>query len=143
MSGDIFGNLREWGHVVEQITELTSSGRLDEHQEGLARILRYRDNWRLREEVLKAIGVLRSPSSELLSQILNIAGDDGVYYEARILAVEALEQLITRADTEHQGDTCTLRRCAAERLCTIQDSSGPPVLHATLRKCLITIQNVQ
>ena len=143
MSGDIFGNLREWGHVPEQIAELIETGNLDEHQPGLVRILRYRDNWRLRETVLKAVGVLRAPSSELLSEIVSIAGDDGVYCEARILAVEALEHLITRTDTEHQDDCCTLRRRVAEGLGTLLDSPGPPVLHDTLRKCLIGIHNAQ
>jgi len=35
MSGDIFGNLREWGQVPEQIAELTDTEKLDQHQAGL------------------------------------------------------------------------------------------------------------
>ena len=38
---DVFGSLLDWGHVMEQIVDLKNAGKLDEHQDGLSRILRY------------------------------------------------------------------------------------------------------
>lgn len=67
MKGDVFGDLRAWGRVLGQIAELRKAKKLDEHQEGLTRILRYPSNWRLREEVLD----VRPPGDAR-------GGDDGV-----------------------------------------------------------------
>ena len=100
MSPDIFGNLREWGEVPNQLRQLAESKKLDEHQEGLIRILRYRDNWRLRELVLDVVKSLESPSDELLGALLDIMMDDGVYCEARVLAAHALSQLAGMRQTE-------------------------------------------
>jgi len=76
MTQDPFGNLREWGPVLELLDELESNGKLAECQRGLVRILRYKGNWRLREEVLKRIGGIPSPSDELAGQVLTILSDD-------------------------------------------------------------------
>ena len=94
MTDDPFGNLRDWGPVLELLDELGNSGKLAECQRGLVRILRYKGNWRLREEVLKRIGEISSPSNELVGQALNIFADDNIYYDARILASNALIQLL-------------------------------------------------
>lgn len=141
MTSDIFGDLREWGCVLEQISQLAKNGKLGEHQEGLARILRYRENWRLREEVLKAVGGLESPSRELLSAILDIASDDRLYFEVRILAIQAVERMIANT-TGYQGRTCTVKQSAVERLTAIRDS-GPPVFRDALQKCLRAIRSAQ
>ena len=94
MTDDPFGNLRDWGPVLELLDELANSGKLAECQRGLVRILRYKGNWRLREEVLKRIGGISSPSNELVGQALTIFADDNIYYDARILASDALIQLL-------------------------------------------------
>ncbi len=94
MTDDPFGNLRDWGPVLKLLEELTSNGKLAECQHGLVRILRYKGNWRLREEVLKRIGGIPEPSNELLGQALTIFADDNIYYDARILASDALIQLL-------------------------------------------------
>jgi len=94
MTDDPFGNLRDWGPVLELLDELANSGKLAECQRGLVRILRYKGNWRLREEVLKRIGGISSPSNELVGQALTIFADDNIYYDARILASDALIKLL-------------------------------------------------
>ncbi len=63
-------------------------------QRGLVRILRYKGNWLLREEVLKRIGGIPSPSDELAGQVLTILSDDNIYYEARVIASNALIGLL-------------------------------------------------
>lgn len=43
MNQDIFGDLREWGVVLERLNDLKQSQKLDDYQEGLTRILRYQE----------------------------------------------------------------------------------------------------
>ncbi len=97
MKDDPFGNLRYWGPVLELLDELVRNGKLADCQRGLVRILRYKGNWRLREEVLKRIGAISSPSNELVGQTLTIFADDNIYYDARILASDALIQLLNNS----------------------------------------------
>lgn len=52
MDSDIFGNLMDWGLVLDKLDDLKKSEKLHKHQADLIRILRYRNNWRLRETVL-------------------------------------------------------------------------------------------
>ncbi len=104
MTDDPFGNLRDWGPVLDLLDELANSGKLAECQRGLVRILRYKGNWRLREEVLKRIGEIQSPSGELIGQALTIFADDNIYYDARILASDALIQLLKNSQSSLQQE---------------------------------------
>jgi len=96
MKHDLFGSLRDWGPVLELVDDLADNGQLAKCQPGLIRILRYKGNWRLREEVLKRVGEIKTPSSELVFQVLSILADDNIYYDVRILASEALIQMVEK-----------------------------------------------
>ena len=140
MSADIFGNLREWGEVPGQLRQLAESKKLGEHQEGLIRILRYRDNWRLRELVLDVVKTLESPSDELLRAILDLMMDDGMYCEARVLAAEALSQLASGRQTEGtNGRSGDVDRTIEEMNMLLRVPQAP-VLHDAVRKCLLVIE---
>lgn len=139
--GDVFGNLREWEKIADQIAELLKTGKIDTHQAGLVRILRYKDNWKIREIVLKAIKDLKMPSSKLLSELLCIMENDREYYMMRMLASEAIESLFTNDGIQFPED----RRVAASqitgRVKPLANSSWPPVLRDSLLRCLKVIQN--
>ena len=94
MKEDPFGNLTEWGHTLETLWDLADNGNLSQCQSGLIRILRYKGNWRLREEVLKLVGEVDIPSKELVHQVITILDDDNIYYDVRIIAGNALIQLL-------------------------------------------------
>ncbi len=94
MNQDPFGNLTDWGQVLDMLDVLERSGDISNYQPGLIRILRYKGNWRLREEVLKRAGSIEAPSNDLVSQVLDLLEDDNVYYDVRILAGRALIQLL-------------------------------------------------
>lgn len=96
MKADPFGNLIDWGPVMQLIEELTEAGRLDECQPGLARILGFKGNWRLREETLKRVPLLQDPSEHVIRQVIKIVGDSNTYFEMRILACASLEALLAR-----------------------------------------------
>jgi len=111
MTNDPFGNLRDWGPALELLDELATNGKLAECQSGLVRILRYKGNWRLREEVLKRIGGIPSPSNELVGQVLTILADDNIYYDARILANNALIHWLKNSQSRlHQEVILEIRK---------------------------------
>ena len=128
---DPFGNLREWGPVIDLLDELANSDKLVECQRGLVRILRYKGNWRLREEVLKRIVGIPSPSDELVSQVLTILSDDNIYYEARVLASNALIELLKNSQSSLPQESILEIRTIIEKL---NKSPQPPLLENAIKK---------
>jgi hypothetical protein len=96
MSQDPFGNLEDWGRVLVTLKELTDQGRLDEAQEGIIRLVRYCDNWRLRESALVAAHQIMEPTPALLTAVAQVLEDQATYVDARILAARALGDLAGR-----------------------------------------------
>lgn len=91
---DPFGNLNEWGNVIKTLEALSDIDGLERCQPGLVRILKYKGNWRLREEALNKIKYIQAPSRDLLFQLLDLLADDNIYYDVRILAGDALSRLL-------------------------------------------------
>jgi len=118
MEQDPFGSLRDWGSVLDHVDVLTVHGQLDNCQAGLIRILRYKGNWRLREHVLKGLGEIESPCPQLLCQVLNIIDDDNLYYDVRILASDALIQLLKKSEDGLDGEIGIQAREVVDRLRT-------------------------
>ena len=131
MKHDPFGNLSDWSPVLELVDDLADNGQLAECQPGLIRILRYKGNWCLREEVLKRVGEIESPSYELICQVLSILGDDNIYYDARILASDALIQLLKNVPDGFNGEINMSVRKEAERLRT---TPQPAIFDNALKK---------
>lgn len=136
MTQDPFGNLGDWGPVLELIEDLADNGRLAECQPGLIRILRYKGNWRLREEVLKRIGEIQTPSEALISQALSIIADDNIYYDARILASDALIQLLKHTQGGFNGEVNSRAQKIAKKLVR---TPQPPFFDSAIKKlCSVT-----
>lgn len=106
MKHDPFGNLTDWRPVLDVLEDLAGRGDLWKCQPGLIRILRYRGNWRLREEVLKCVGEIKTPSDELFHQVLAILDDDNIYYDARIIAGNAAVRLLKNARGDSGAELC-------------------------------------
>lgn len=131
MQPDPFGNLKDWGPVLERIYKLAEDGNLQECQPGLARILRYRDNWKLREETLSRIGKINSPDDTLVRQVLDISADENLYFEVRILACETMmEFLKNSANTFDTAIKMELMK-TLENLLSCQQ---PPIFAPALKK---------
>ena len=131
MKHDPFGNLRDWGPVLELFGKLAENGNLAECQPGLVRILRYKGNWRLREEVLKRIGGITSPSDELAGQVLTIFADDNTYHDARILASSALIQLLKNSQSSlHQEFIPKIQKVIDK----LSKSPQPPFFEKAIKK---------
>jgi hypothetical protein len=130
MKDDPFGNLRDWGSALNIIDELAVNGQLAECQPGLIRILRYKGNWRLREEVLKRAGDIPTPSIDLFLQVLAILDDDNIYYDARILAGEAMSKLLRNVQSEQRNEISNTVKKVVEKLRSIPQ---PPIFDNVLR----------
>lgn len=139
MNSDIFGNLRDWGLIPEQIAKLVQSGALDDHQEGLIRILRYQHNWKLRIIALESISHLRSPTNATLSEVLNILVNEGLY-EVRVIAASVLDDWF-RSNRVSDTESLAMARRIEEQLCHILKSPQPPVLHEAVRNALAAVQD--
>lgn len=131
---DLFSDLREWGTILSQIDKLKRAGRLEDHQSGLVRILRYRLNWQLHHAVLEAVVELRSPSEELLRAICDIAADEHREIGTRLLACDAVECLLRRM--RNLGESEILERIAFSEARAILDTSQPPVLRQAIERWL-------
>jgi len=131
MQPDPFGDLKDWGPVLELVCKLADDGNLRECQPGLTRILRYRDNWRLREETLNRIGKIDNPDDALVCQVLNIIADENLYYEVRILACETMMELLKNGANRFAKPVDTELLKTVEKLLSSQHS---PIFEPALQK---------
>jgi len=94
---DPFGDLRDWGRVISKIGQLRQDGTLQENQDGLIRVLRYRFNWQLRQAALESVQSIPKPSPPLLDVLISIVGDELVELEFRLLACAAVNHVLWRS----------------------------------------------
>jgi hypothetical protein len=132
MSDDPFGNLQDWGEALELLDELSQNGRLAKCQRGLVRIMNYKGNWRLREEVLKRLNQIETPTDDLIGQVLSILADDNTYYEARIMASGALMHFLKNGESEVRPELNLKSRKIIEKLFK---TPQPPVFEKALKIC--------
>jgi len=131
MQPDPFGNLRDWGAVLELIYQLSDESKLNECQPGLIRILRYRDNWRLREEVLNRIGKINKPDNTLVLQVMDIIIDENLYYEVRILACETMMEFLKNGTNTFETEVKKEIRQTVENQLSRQH---PPIFEQAMKK---------
>lgn len=128
MKSDIFGNLMEWGEVLEKLKQLRDTETLNDHQTGLVRLLRYSYNWRLREAALSAIREVSQPTEELLRETLNLALNEEVYLEARTMAVHTLADLMIRDRRIHSKNEITVRSRVLQKMEALMGKTHSPLL---------------
>ena len=131
MKEDPFGNLCDWGQVLDILDNLVEKEELTQCQQGLIRILRFKGNWRLREEVLKRVGDIQTSSDALVLQVIDILADDNVYFDARILAGNALMQLMKRFESGFSYDVADELKKVIEKL---RSTPQPPIFDEVLKE---------
>ncbi len=138
MDRDMFGNLRDWSQVLERLAHLKETRTLDEHQSGLARILRYRGNWRLLERVLTYGEQINQPTNDFLEELFRVISDTNLAAQTRILAANASSCLIVK---KIKKGTCQ----EAAAICNMTESinsSGPPIFQEALSRCLESVKQI-
>jgi len=140
---DIFGNLTDWGQVIETLDRLKELKQLDRNQDGLTRVLRYHDNWQLRETVFKHIVHLAEPTEELVHEVINITMDEDIYLDMRILAVDALSHLIPLCIKRDGIKGHNHVEIAIENVNKLLNSPQPPIFHEAVTRALKTIKKTR
>lgn len=138
MNSDIFGNLKEWGKVLELLDNLKQSKKLDEHQKGLARILKYGENWRLLEQVLECGKEINHPEDQFLLEVFNIMSDRNIYLDARILALNILVCLFPRINRNHNHKLS--QGLIVRKMRNILNLPGPPIFQEAVAKSLESLE---
>jgi hypothetical protein len=135
MSTDIFGDLREWNRVLRQVDELQAVGKLDEHQEGLARLLRYRFNWRVRRKAVESLSGLAQPHDQILFLVLEITADDHTQFDLRTLAADSLCGLIAMRQKAGRWNA-DLEVTVIEKLGGALKAHQPPEFEKAIKRAL-------
>ncbi len=124
MSTDVFGDFREWNGVLKQLERSTDNGHFDERHDALARLLKYRFNWRIRAKAVKCISLLSAPEDRTLSLVLEIVVDEYTEFNLRTLAADSLCGLIRERQKQGRWDG-ELKETAIERLTTAINPHHP------------------
>jgi hypothetical protein len=135
MSADPFGHLENWGAVLQELCRHEAAGTLGDVQPGLIRLIRYRCNWRLREQGLLAAAKVDEPVPELVRVLLAVVADESTYADARILAARALAATVPRrrpTGLPDDPDPDTAVAVLKERLLIPE----APVVHAALEQAI-------
>ncbi len=101
---DIWENLSRKDEVLAALEEIASQNRLDEHQIGLARILRFRESHTLLHAALECATKIERSSDILIAEALNVLVAQDLPVSIRSSAANALGHLIShrpiRADSD-------------------------------------------
>lgn len=134
MNSDIFGNLKEWGKVLELLDSLKQSKKLDGHQTGLARILKYGENWRLLEQVLECGKEINEPEDQFLLEVVHITSDRNRYLDARLLALNILVYLFPRINRKNNHKLS--QDLIVQKMRNILNLPEPPIFQEAVVKSL-------
>ncbi|MDM8554838.1 hypothetical protein QUF75_08925 [Desulfococcaceae bacterium HSG7] len=146
MENYIFGNLNDWETVLDKLDKLSESRELDNCQDELIRLLRFDQNWRLREAAIESLPFVEDPDLNLAREVISLIKRKDLYYDVRILATDGLEKLTTNIVDNRAFDKDILKRFV---LAIIKDmdallaSPEPPKFHDALRNSMNQIKKVE
>ncbi|MBU0972289.1 MAG: hypothetical protein KKC20_16690 [Proteobacteria bacterium] len=145
MQDYIFGNLMDWGSALDTLQRLINTGELDNHQDELIRLLRFDGNWRLREAAVEASSTLTHPRVDTVKQLVELIKRDDLYYNIRIMAAEALSDLVpvVMVNKDLNKDIARLFiNDANYEVTALLSAPAPPIFHDALDITLEKIQKV-
>lgn len=143
MKDYIFGNLMDWDSALDKLQHLVDAGELDNHQDELIRLLRFDDNWRLREAAVEASSTLTNPRIDTVTQLVVIIKRENLYYNIRIMAAETLSALVpvVMENKELKKDLANVFiNEANHEVTTLLSTPAPPIFHDALDLTLEQIQ---
>ena len=139
MPHDVFANLSQKSEVLAKLEELTSHNCLDEHQVGLARILRFRQNHSLIQAVLEYATKIERASDILIAEALNVLVAQDLPISIKVLAANALGHLIYQRPTKTDSDFDLGR--VMESMVHVVSKSESPALKKAVFKALGRARN--
>lgn len=133
----VLGNLEEWDKALDVLGEIEKNKLLDEYQKELIYMIRYNDNWRLREAAIEASRAVNNPDQELINELLSVMKNEGIYVDARIMATDAIGRIIANTsnnDACDQDEICKMKARADECLTNLAKCPQVPVFLEMITK---------
>ena len=146
MENNIFGNLNDWGTVLDKLKKLSENRELGSCQDELIRLLRFDQNWRLREAAIESLPSIENPSSNLAREVLSLIKRKDLYYDVRILATDGLEKLTTTIVNNRTLDKSILNQFVQEitnEMDALLAAPEPPKFHNALQNSLDKIKEIE
>ena len=143
MENNIFGNLNDWGMILDKLKKLSDSRELGNCQNELIRLLRFDKNWRLREAAIESLPFVDNPSSNLAREVLSLIKRKDLYYNVRILATDGLEKLTAAIINNRASDKDILKQFVQEiinDMDVLLASPEPPKFHDALQNSMNQIK---
>ena len=131
-----FGNLKDWGIVLDKLEALSKNGELNNNQRELIRLLRFNQNWRLREAAIESLIAVETPEPDLFREVFSLMMRNDLYYDVRILAADGLEKLTINSVRGKRFAGGHLKEIIAEIMGGMEDllaSPEPPKFHDAIR----------
>jgi len=135
MSTDVVDDLREWNRVLEQLKPPANRGQIDESRYGIARLLEYRFNWRIRAKAVQCISLWSTPEDRTLSLVLEIVADEYTDFNLRTLAADSLCSLISQGQKQGRWGG-ELKETAIERLVAAINPHHPVDFQRAVRRVI-------
>ena len=146
MKDHIFGNLNDWGIVLEKLEKLSGTNELDHYQDELIRLLRFDQNWRLREAAIESLPSIKNPSLKLAREVTTLIKRKDLYYDIRILATDGLEKLAATIVGNKTFDKDILKQFIqgiVKDMDDLLDSPEPPIFHDALQKSISQVKRIE
>jgi len=142
----VFGNLNDWGLVLEQLEKLSQSRELGNYQDELIRLLRFDQNWRLREAAIESLPFVENPGLDIAREVTSLITRKDLYYDVRILATQGLEKLVPTIVENKAFDNDILKQFIQKIVAEMDDllaSPEPPKFHDALENARVQFNKIQ
>lgn len=136
MQPDVFGDLSQQNGVLARMREIAFRGSLDEHQVGLARILRFKQNPSLIDAALEFSNSIERASEILIAEALNVLVSQDLPIHTRALAARSLGHLICHYPAESVSDFDVER--VIESMVHVLSRLQPPMVKQALFRAVST-----
>ena len=146
MKNYIFGNLNDWGSILDKLEKLSETRELDNCQDELIRLLRFDQNWRLREAAIESLPFVGNPSLNLAREVSSLIKRKDIYYDVRILAADGLGKLAATIVNNKAFDKDILKQFIqgiVKDMYELLASPEPPKFHNALQNSMDQLKNVE
>ncbi len=132
MQPDVFGDLSQSSEVLSKLHEIASRDSLDKHQVGLARILRFKQNYVLIDAALEYSVNIERASEILIAEALNVLVSQDLPIHTRASAARILGHLICHYPAKAVSDF-DIERVIESMVHVLSRSQSPIIKQALFR----------
>ena len=134
------GNLLDWGIVLDKLEAIKKEGMLDNIQDELVRILRYKKNWKLVEAALECVYEIKEPSAILIEEVFNTAMDYQMCLDTRVMAIHSLGNVLMEMKKSNEEASLKKRQLYVAMLYRLLNTPQPPIFHDAISKVIFTLK---